>query len=136
MSPKSCFKSVPGSTNIPTNTKQVNPPVTFILLHGIGKRLSSIIKSKWSIGFECPHPVVFSCFRILTICHLYKCNGNISKKTTMTLAFKMLQQMFLHTSLLQLFYLCRNSAVVSPTHCLPHFLHVRRQIKQLYSQLN
>ena len=33
MTEKSCPKSVPGLTNIP---KKVNPPVTFIFLHGIG----------------------------------------------------------------------------------------------------
>ena len=55
------------------------------------------IKSKWSIGFECPLPVIFSPFRILTICLIYKCYGNISKKTTMILSFKMFKQMFLHT---------------------------------------
>ena len=38
---------------------------------------------------------IFSPFRILTICRIYKCYGNISKKTTMTFAFKMLKQMFL-----------------------------------------
>ena len=55
------------------------------------------IKSKWSTGFECPHPVTFSPFRILTICLIYKCYGNISKKTTMIIAFKMFKQMLLHT---------------------------------------
>ena len=53
-------------------------------------------KSKWSIGFECPNPVIFSPFRILTIYLIYKCYGNIWKKTTMTFAFKILKQMFLH----------------------------------------
>ena len=55
------------------------------------------IKSKWSIGFECPHLVIFSPFRILTICLIYRYYGNISEKTTMTFAFKMLKQMFLRT---------------------------------------
>ena len=54
-------------------------------------------KYEWNMGFECPHPVIFSPFRFLTICLIYKCYGNISKKTTMTFAFKMLKQMFLHT---------------------------------------
>ena len=54
------------------------------------------IKTKCSIGFGCPHPVIFSPFKILTICLICKCYGNISKKTTMTFAFKMLKQMFLH----------------------------------------
>ena len=44
---------------------------------------------------RCPHPVIFSPFRILTICLNYKCYENISKKTTMTFPFKMLKQMFL-----------------------------------------
>ena len=48
MSEKSCPKSVPGLTNIPKN------------------------KPKWSIGFECSHPVIDSPIRILTICIIYK----------------------------------------------------------------
>ena len=96
MSEKSCRKSVPGLTNMPKITKKVSPPETFILLHRIGQTLFNI-KFKWSIGFECPHPVVFSPFSIRTICLIYNCYGNISKKTTMTFAFKMLKQMFLHT---------------------------------------
>ena len=40
---KSCPKSVLGLTNIPKNTKKLRPPVTFILLHGIGQTLSSIL---------------------------------------------------------------------------------------------
>ena len=95
MSEKSCPKSVPGLTNMPKNTKMVSAPVTFTLLYGIQTVFN--IKSKWSIGFECPHPVIFSPFRILTICLIYKCYGNISKKTTMILAFKMFKQTFLHT---------------------------------------
>ena len=44
MSEKSCPKSVPGLTNMLKNyTKQVSPPVTFILLHGIGQTLTSIL---------------------------------------------------------------------------------------------
>ena len=43
MSEKSCPKSVPSLTNTPKNTKQVSPPVTFVLLHGIGQILSSIL---------------------------------------------------------------------------------------------
>ena len=43
MSQKSYLKSVPGITNMPKNTKRVSPPVTFILLHGIGQTLSSVL---------------------------------------------------------------------------------------------
>ena len=43
MSEKSCPKSVPGLTNIPKNTKNISPLVRFILLHGIGQTLSSIL---------------------------------------------------------------------------------------------
>ena len=93
----SCPKSVPGLTNIPKNTKQVSPPATFTLLHGIGQSLFSILSPNGVIGLECPHPVIFSPFRILIICLIKKCYGNISKKTTMTFTFKMLKQMFLHT---------------------------------------
>ena len=93
----SCPKSVPGLTNIPKNTKQVSPPATFTLLHGIGQSLFSILSPNGVIGLECPHPVIFSPFRILIICLIKKCCGNISKKTTMTFTFKMLKQMFLHT---------------------------------------
>ena len=45
MSEKSCPKSVPGLTNMSRNTKQVSPAVAFILLHGIGQTLSSILHS-------------------------------------------------------------------------------------------
>ena len=45
MSEKSCPKFVPGLTNMPENTKQVNPPVTFILLHAIGQTLSSMLST-------------------------------------------------------------------------------------------
>ena len=55
------------------------------------------IKSKWSIGFECPHLVIFPPFSILNVCLIYKSYRNISKKTIMTFAFKMLKQMFLRT---------------------------------------
>ena len=90
-----------------------------------------IIKSKWSIGFECPHPVIFSPFRILTICLIFKCYGNISKKTTMTFVFKMLKQIFLRTCFISCIFHCFcnlswNSSVVSPTYCLPQHLHMRR----------
>ena len=43
MSKNFCPKSVPGLTNMPKNTKQGSPPVTFILLHGIGQTLSSVL---------------------------------------------------------------------------------------------
>ena len=43
MSKKSRPKSLPGLTNMPKNTKHVSPPVTFILLHGIGQTLSSVL---------------------------------------------------------------------------------------------
>ena len=43
MSEISCPKSVLGLTNMPKNTKMVSPPVTIILLHGIGQTLSSIL---------------------------------------------------------------------------------------------
>ena len=43
MSEKSCLKSVPGPTNMPNNTKMVSPPVTFILLYGMGQTQSSIL---------------------------------------------------------------------------------------------
>ena len=75
--------------------KKVSPPITFYTSAWEWSNTVFNIKSKWSIGFECPHPVIFSPFRILTICLIYKCYGNISKKTTMTFAFKMLKQMFL-----------------------------------------
>ena len=34
-------------------------------------------------------------FRILNICLIYRCYGNVSKKTTITFNYKMLKQMFL-----------------------------------------
>ena len=90
MSEKSCRKSVPGLSNMPKNTK----PTSNIYTSALDWSYTVFnIKSKESIGFECSHPVIFSSFRILT----HKCYGNISKKTTMTFAFKMLKQVLLHT---------------------------------------
>ena len=43
VSEKSCPKSVFGSPNMPKNTKKISPPGTFIILHGIGQTLSSIL---------------------------------------------------------------------------------------------
>ena len=44
MSEKSCPKYVPGLTIMPKKKKNVNPPVTIVLLlHGIGQTLSSIL---------------------------------------------------------------------------------------------
>ena len=90
MSKKSCLKSVSGITNTPKNTRKINPTVTFVFMH-------RKFKSKCCIGFECPHLVIFSLFRIFIICLIYKCYGNNSKKTTMTFAFEILKQMLLHT---------------------------------------
>ena len=45
MSKSSNPKSVPGLTNMPKSTKKVNSPVKFILLHGTGQTLSSILSS-------------------------------------------------------------------------------------------
>ena len=39
---KSCPKFVSYLTNMPKNTEEVSPLVTFILRHGIGQTLSSI----------------------------------------------------------------------------------------------
>ena len=36
-------KSVPGLTNMPKNAKHASLPVTFLLMHGIGQTLSSIL---------------------------------------------------------------------------------------------
>ena len=106
-------KSVPCQINIPKNTKQVSLPVTFILPHGIGQT-----KSRW------------------------KYYGNISKKTTMTYAFKMLKQMFSHTCFIPCIFpiiafvtdpFKWNSSVVSPTYSLPQHLHVRRSDNYHYN---
>ena len=67
------------------NTK-VNPPVTFILLHGIDQTLFSILSPNGA--HVLPHPVIFCLFRTFTICLSYKCYGNISKKATMTFISK------------------------------------------------
>ena len=45
----------------------------------------------------CPYPVIFSPFRILTICLVYTCYRNISKNTTVTFTVQMLKQILLHT---------------------------------------
>lgn len=46
------------------------------------------------IGFEWSNPVLFFLFRILTVCHIFKCYGIFSKKATMTFTAGMLKQMF------------------------------------------
>ena len=45
MSEKSCPKSISSLTKKATNTKQVRPPVTFILLHGVGQTLFSTLST-------------------------------------------------------------------------------------------
>ena len=135
MSEKSRPKSLSGLTNMPKKCQTGNPTGNIYTSAWDWSDTVFNIKSKWSIGFECPHPVIFSPFRILTICLIYKCYGNISKKTTMTFAFKMLKQMFLRACFIPCIFpiiafvivpLSRNSSVVSSTYCLPQHLHVRR----------
>ena len=77
MSEKSSPKSVPALTNMPKSTKSTSNIYT-----SAWDWSDTVfnIKSKWSIGFECSHPVIFSLFRMLTICLIYKCYGNISNK--------------------------------------------------------
>ena len=48
---KCCLKSVPGPTNMPKNTKQVKPPVTFITSAWGWSETVFNIKPIWSIGF-------------------------------------------------------------------------------------
>ena len=96
MSEKSRPKSLSGLTNIPKKYQTGKPTGNIYTSAWDWSDTVFNIKSKWSIGFECPHPVIFSPFRILTICLIYKCYRNISKKTTMTFVFKMLKQIFLH----------------------------------------
>ena len=92
MSKKSCRKSVPGQTNMPKkyqtnkNTKKMPTSNIYTSAWDWSDTVFNI-KSKWNIGFECPHLAIFSPFRILTICLIYKCYGNIPKKTTMTFHF-------------------------------------------------
>ena len=95
MSKTSCPKSIPGLTNMQKNYETGKPTRNTYTYACDWSDTVFNIKSKWSIDFECPYPVIFSPFRILTICLIYKCYGNISKKTNMTFAFKMLKQMFL-----------------------------------------
>ena len=66
MSEKSCPKSVPGLTNVPK--KFQTGKATRNIYTSAWDWSDSVfnIKSKWSIGFECPHPVIFSPSRILT----------------------------------------------------------------------
>ena len=82
-------------------------------------------KSKWSIGFECLHPVIFSLFRIHAICLIYECYWNISKKTNMTLNFKMFEQTFLHKWLiLFIFPIIAFVIVPSRTEFISGFLYI------------
>ena len=96
-SKKSCPKSVPGLTNMPKKYQMGNSTSNIYTSAWDWSDTVFNIKFKWSVGFECLHPVIFSPFRIFTICLICKCYENISRKTTMTFAFKMLKQMFLHT---------------------------------------
>ena len=129
MSKKSCTKSVLGLTNMPKKYQAGKPTRNIYTSAWNWSNTEFNINFKWSIGFECPHPVIFSPFRILTICPNYKCYGNILKKTTMTFAFKMLKHVSFRAfflSLLLLFHLSQNSSVVSPTYFLLQDLLVRR----------
>ena len=80
-------KSVSHLTNMPKNTKPTMGLVRHCLQY----------YAQMGIGFESSHPVISSLFRILTIFLIYKCYGNISEKTTIAFAFKMLKQILLHT---------------------------------------
>ena len=83
-----CPKPVPVLTNI---LKKYHKPTSNIYTSAWDWSDTVFnIKSKWSIGFECPHPVISSPFRILTICLNYECYGNISQKTNMTSTFMFL----------------------------------------------
>ena len=98
-----------------------------------------IVQFKWSISFECPHPVIFSLFRILTICFICKSNGNISKKTTMAFTFKMLKLMFLtymlHSMHFSYHCFCFGIHQWFPVHVIYHNIYVWRYSRQLSSQL-
>ena len=93
MSKTSCPKSIPGLTNMQKNYETGKPTRNTYTYACDWSDTVFNIKSKWSIDFECPYPVIFSPFRILTICLVYKCYGNISKNTTVTFTV----QIFLHT---------------------------------------
>ena len=94
MSEKSCPKFLPGLTDIPKKYQTGKPTRNIYTSAWDWSNTVFNIKSKWRIDFECPYAVMFSPFRILTIWLIYKCYGNISMKTTVTFAFKMLEKMF------------------------------------------
>ena len=79
MSEKPCPKYVPGLTNMPKKKQKCKPTSNSCVSSAWDwSDTISNIKSKWSIGFECPHSGTFSLFRVLTICLISKCYGNIS----------------------------------------------------------
>ena len=104
MSERSCPKSVPGLTNMPKNYQKGKPTRKIYTSALDWSDTVFIMKSKWSIGFECPHTVLFSPFSILNMCLIYKCHGNISKKITMTFAFKRIKKMFLRSCFVPCFF--------------------------------
>ena len=57
MSKKSCPKSIPGLTNMPKKTQTGNPTRNIYTSAWDWSDNVFNIKSKWSIYFECPHPV-------------------------------------------------------------------------------
>ena len=104
MSEKSRAKVVPWLTNMSKNTKNFCPPVTFILLHGIGQKLFSILSPKETTI------TTISGFKETTI-------------TTIRFIFKMLKQMFLHTCYIPciFFYPCFFVNVLSKTELISGF---------------
>ena len=65
MSKNFCPKSVPGLTN--AKKYQTGKPTSNIYTSAWDWSDTIFsIKSKWSIGFECSHPIIFFPFRILT----------------------------------------------------------------------
>ena len=76
MSEKYCPKSISVLTNM---LKKYHKPTNNIYTSAWGWSDTVFdIKSKWSIDFECPYPVISSPFRIRTICLNNECYGNIS----------------------------------------------------------
>ena len=137
MSKKSCTKSVLGLTNMPKKYQAGKPTRNIYTSAWNWSNTEFNINFKWSIGFECPHPVIFSPFRILTICLIFKCYGNIFKKTTMTFAFKKLKQMLLRTCFIPcIFHTIAFVIVPSKSEFISGFPYVLLTITLTYEKID
>ena len=126
MSGKSCPKCVPGQTNMPKSTKEVSPPVTFILLNQIVQTMSSILSPNGAQVLT----VFIQQFSLLLGYLLYVLSRSVMatfqrKPLCMIFNFKMHKQIFLDTYLIPCIFtiiafviVSSKAELISGFHCI------------------